>query len=339
MSAGFGTGLGAPSLSTAIGLAWNRLNVGLFGYYRDAGTIYLPSLAEWALSPGIVAAAGLVFLYVCENFPIFDKTWRERQWQRARFFPSFDKFSGVWYRTLAGGLRRTTMIGVLTIPLAWVLMYPAFADNPGVHESRIEPPLALDSERTTLSIDGNRGLLAVTFHHRDHQQRLEGESSCNNCHHLSMPKDHSTTCSRFHRHMKTETRIFDHSAHFIWITKQKKLEGLIPVNHSCAVCHRPVEPERRSTAVECLACHQTDMKPARPREITDDPAAPCGYQTAMHKTCIGCHRDRKERVQRPELDECANCHTPRSQKAPRISWSNIAATNKDLTAEAPRPKN
>ena len=43
---------------------WNRLNVGIFGYFRDAGTGTGPSLTEWALSLGVIAAAGLVFLYV-----------------------------------------------------------------------------------------------------------------------------------------------------------------------------------------------------------------------------------------------------------------------------------
>ena len=55
-----------------IGLLWNRLDVGIFGYFRDAGTIYLPSVIEWALSLGVIAAAALAFLYAVENLPIFD---------------------------------------------------------------------------------------------------------------------------------------------------------------------------------------------------------------------------------------------------------------------------
>jgi Ni/Fe-hydrogenase subunit HybB-like protein len=57
-------GVGVAAASAALGLALNRLDVGIFGYVRDAGTLYFPSLIEWAVSLGVVAAAGLVFFFM-----------------------------------------------------------------------------------------------------------------------------------------------------------------------------------------------------------------------------------------------------------------------------------
>ena len=50
--------LTAAGLAAAAGLALNRLDVGIAGYWRDAGTTYFPSLLEWVLGFGVIAAAG-----------------------------------------------------------------------------------------------------------------------------------------------------------------------------------------------------------------------------------------------------------------------------------------
>ena len=115
-------GLAAASISTALGLVWNRLNVGIFGYYRDAGTAYFPSLAEWALGLRILATAGMAFLFLSENLPIFDEAWQIRRRRQAGFLPSFDRLSGVWFRALAGGLHRTSLIAALAILFTWALL-------------------------------------------------------------------------------------------------------------------------------------------------------------------------------------------------------------------------
>jgi len=301
-------GLATVAGSTALGLVWNRLNVGVFGYYRDAGTVYLPSLTEWAVSLGILAAAAMVFLYACEYLPIFGGAWRDG---RTEFLPSFDRLSGVWDRVLASGVRRASMIAVATIPIAWAVLYPPFAADSGMSGQRIEPPLAVDAERTVLSLDGNRRLLAVEFPHVDHQKRLGGEASCKSCHHLSLPNDHSTPCSRCHQLMKGDTNIFNHTAHLRNVVEKENLQGLVPSNHSCAVCHESGRPKQASSAVTCLECHQSDMKPARTGEGPHFLELAAGYQTAMHKTCIACHREERERVNRADLADCSTCHQDR----------------------------
>ena len=79
-------GLAAAASCAVAGLVWNRLDVGIFGYFRDAGAIYVPSLIEWAVSLGVVAAAILVFVYAVENLPVFDTMWRGRREARQRSF-------------------------------------------------------------------------------------------------------------------------------------------------------------------------------------------------------------------------------------------------------------
>jgi len=317
-------GLATIAGSVALGLTWNRLNVGIFGYFRDAGEVYLPSLTEWAVSLGVFAAAGMVFLYACEYLPIFDDTWRIRLEERFVFLPSFDRLSGVWSRVLTSGVRRTSAIAVIVIALAWAVFYPPFSAGNGSSQDQITPPLAVDTERAILTLDGNRRLLAVTFPHKDHQDRLGGEESCNECHHLSLPNDNSTPCSRCHEHMTDDTNIFNHAAHLESVAVKENLAGMVPANHSCGECHTEGVAKQASTAVSCLECHETDMKPS---DIgRDDPHRlkwASSYKTAMHKNCIACHLEERERVERPDLAECSNCHEDRlpTNRATRLALS------------------
>ena len=108
-------GLGLSAGLAAAGLALNRLDVGIFGYWRDAGVPYFPSAVEWALGLGIIAAAGLVFLAIAANFPIFDEDWREGWARRKRFRPSFDAFTQVWNTALSNSLHRVTLIAVIVL--------------------------------------------------------------------------------------------------------------------------------------------------------------------------------------------------------------------------------
>ena len=85
--------LGLAAFSASAGLALNRMNVGIFGYFRDAGSVYFPSLAEWGLSLGVVAAAGLALLAFVEHFPVFEAGWKERRRAARISCTSFDSLS------------------------------------------------------------------------------------------------------------------------------------------------------------------------------------------------------------------------------------------------------
>jgi Ni/Fe-hydrogenase subunit HybB-like protein len=296
------------SAMAAFGLALNRLNVGIFGYFTDAKSAYLPSLNEWALSLGVIAAAGLVFLWVVENFAIFDDGWRRRHEARQEFMPTFDRASRVWQRALGGELNRASLVAVFALPVAWALLYPAAGSADRLSPSPATPPTALDAERAVLRIDGNRGGLVTVFPHREHQDRLGRKESCVRCHHLSLPGDHSTPCSRCHREMERATVLFRHEAHFSAVAASEGLRGWIPSNHSCTRCHEPTGTRGPDTVKPCLECHRKNMKPSR--EIKDQlgMAHAGGYREAMHGTCRACHRKERDRVERPDLADCATCH-------------------------------
>ena len=308
--------IGAAAASAAVGLVWNRLNVGVFGYFREAGTVYVPSLTEWALSLGVIAAAGIVFLFAVENLPIFSETGEE--WRRARqaFSPAFDRFSGVWRMTLASGLSRASLLAVVVVPLAWVFLFPAF-EKDGDARGPVRAPVAQDAERKVLRIDGDHGGVAVVFPHADHQRRLGGKLSCGRCHHLSLPTDHSTPCSRCHRDMERDTDIFDHRAHFAAVARRDHLDGWIPGNQSCRVCHSAEGPKQAATARPCLECHEKDMTPSRRVDAPLGLARASGYRVALHENCVACHEEEAATQERPTLGDCSTCHeTLRRREAP-----------------------
>jgi Ni/Fe-hydrogenase subunit HybB-like protein len=311
--------IGTAAAMAAIGLVWNRLNVGVFGYFRDAATVYVPSLTEWALSLGVIATAGLVYLFAVERLPIFGERGEADRVAAGRFTPAFDRFSGVWRMTFVRGLNRASLLGVLVVPVAWVLLYPPFHDHAGLHSSPVRPPVARDTERTVLRIDGNREGVAVVFPHADHQRRLGGRDSCRRCHHLSLPGDHSTPCSRCHRDMERETDIFDHAAHFEAVARRDRLPGWVPGNQSCRVCHAPAAPKGAQSARPCLDCHDKNMEPSRRPDSPLELARASGYRVALHENCVTCHEEEGVKQRRPGLPECSTCHEGLRPLGPRTS--------------------
>ncbi len=299
----------AAALAAALGLVLNRLDVGIFGYLRDARAVYVPSLAEWAVSLGLIAATGLVFLAVAERFPVFDDAWRQRGSSRRRFQAGFDSLSGVWRAALGERLRRVSLLAVLVVPVAWLALYPPYRSPDPCLTAAVQPPRAVDAGRAVLRIDGDgEGLWAVAFPHLDHRRRLGGERSCPRCHHLALPRDHATPCSRCHRLMHAETDLFDHGAHLASVAGKERLGGLHPGNRSCPYCHLPPRPASAIAVKPCLECHRDDMAPSLAFEAPGDLRRAPSYRTAFHRHCVPCHRREAERQGRPGLAECRHCH-------------------------------
>ncbi|MEW5995822.1 MAG: cytochrome c3 family protein, partial [Candidatus Zixiibacteriota bacterium] len=289
--------------------------------------VYFPSLVEWALSAGVVAAAGLIFFFIVENFAVFDESWKERLLRKGVFRAAFERWSHVWYAVLMSGLHRVTLIAVFAIPLAWVLLYPPYHNSrPTVTE--VQPAAGLDAMRTTLRIDGNRDGVLTDFAHADHQKRLGGEKSCAKCHHISLPQDKSTPCSRCHRDMACATVIFNHPEHTQAVAEKEHLTGWHPCNHSCSVCHVAGQPKTADNAKSCFECHKEDMWPVGRADSTCDLMSAGSFREAMHRTCIPCHHREKLNVDKPHLDECFTCHPslqPRSVAAAPRSDERFAA--------------
>jgi Ni/Fe-hydrogenase subunit HybB-like protein len=314
-------GLAIAAFLSSSGLVMNRMNVGIFGYFRDAGTIYFPSLAEWALSIGVIAGAALLFLFIVENISIFDTRWKERDNSRAVFKATFDSNSHVWQTALYSRTHRITLMAVFVLPLAFILMYPPYFQP---DDTIVTPAKGLDITRSILTIDGNQAGMQTEFPHLEHQSRLGADKSCCKCHHLSLPNDHSTPCSRCHRSMIQKTKIFNHSKHIRLVVKDQQLTGLYPQNHTCTFCHLSATAKTSKSAKGCNECHKKDMNMA----FYSDPPRTFlyanGYMEAMHKNCITCHTEQKTVQNKPFLNECASCHktlAPRNNTKTRISKS------------------
>jgi len=297
--------LGLAAFSASAGLGLNRVDVGIFGYFRDAGVTYFPSLAEWAVGFGVVAAGGLAFLFAVENFTIFDDGWKRRSVSKGIFKASYDTLLRVWNAVLVDGLHRVTLIAVFTIPVAWIVMYPPYSSAGQVD---VQPSVGLDTMREVLRIDGNRRGVFTDFPHAAHQERMGGEQSCTTCHHISMPGDNSTPCFRCHRSEVGESSIFDHLAHMRFVAEKEALTGLRPANLSCDRCHDADQPRTAASARACVDCHEKDMWPAGSEAEKIDLLMARGYHNAMHTLCIECHRKERERSGRENLGDCATCH-------------------------------
>ncbi len=291
-------GLAAAAAFAVLGLIMHRLDTGITGYVSWLGTPYWPSLPEIAFTLGIYAAGGLVFMFMAEYFDVFEKV----SWKR----PEEEKLEGdlteLWGWTTQSAPVRVSLLIVVAVPVA-VLLYSnsALKGFPLVKQS-IEAPMAMDAQRHTLLIDGNRNDNAVAFPHEKHKKLAEeitGEKlACDRCHHLSKPMDKNTACYHCHTDMMLEKTIFDHSLH------EKELGG----NKSCAECHELSEPESRANAKACAECHKKDMgmEPAATGERFNEKAP--GYENAMHESCVNCHEEQASVYNRPRLYECATCH-------------------------------
>ena len=298
-------GLGIAAFFASFGLALNRVDVGIIGYFPDAGTVYFPSLTEWSLSFGVIAAAIIVFLVAAENFSIFDEQWKVNKISKGIFKASFDSISRVWQTSLQGGLQRATIIGVFAIPIAFVFMYPRYLSE---NETNIVPVSGSDATRSILIMHSNIAGMSTEFPHLKHQNVLGKEKSCIECHHMSLPNDKSTPCSRCHRQMFAKSLIFNHEMHKVWVAQKRKISGFLPENKTCSICHKADQPKNINSAVGCLACHKEDMIIADTLNLAKQFIYAAGYLDVMHKMCIGCHQKRKEQLNRPNLDQCSNCH-------------------------------
>jgi Ni/Fe-hydrogenase subunit HybB-like protein len=299
--------IGLAAFSAVFGLALNRLDVGIFGYFRDAAVVYFPSLIEWAVGLGVVAAAGLVLFFVVEHFPIFSEQLPVVRSRAGLLRLSYGSLRQLWNTVLTDSLHRVSLIAVFTIPLAFVLMYPPYY-NSSVSASAVRPATGVDVERTILRVDGDGRGVAATFAHADHQKRLGDSASCRHCHHISLPHDRSTSCSRCHRYMNVPTVIFDHGSHVVSVARDEQLGGWYPANHSCTVCHPEQSPKTSVNAADCMKCHKDNMfLVGLPR---NDPRLRLAnsFREAMHRTCVSCHKESAVGTGKPHLDECLTCH-------------------------------
>ncbi|MFZ5979156.1 MAG: NrfD/PsrC family molybdoenzyme membrane anchor subunit [Candidatus Zixiibacteriota bacterium] len=300
-------GVAMAAGSAVLGLALNRLNVGIFGYFHNAAELYFPSLIEWAVTLAVVAAAGLVFFFIAEHFPIFSNFPPAERSQAGLFRLPFGSLRQMWNTVLTDSLHRVSLIAVFVIPLAFILMYPPYYSDPDA-DQLVRPASGVDRERTVLDIDGNHNGLRTEFAHAEHQKRLGDSASCDKCHHVSLPNDKSTPCSRCHRHMNAPSCIFNHENHLKFVAEDARLAGWRPENHSCLQCHPDDSPKTAANAKDCLTCHDKNMFLSGHFLADIDLKQANSFMEAMHLTCVECHKKEADRLDKPHLSDCSTCH-------------------------------
>jgi len=303
------SGLTAAALCAVSGLVLNRLDVGIMGLLRTADVTYFPTFAEICLSVGIMAMAGLVFVYLVEYFPVFEERPARDLVPADASAAELAALGRGWMFPLVTARARASFLFVLAVSLAMGL----FAGNAlqGIDHTRapVEPPLGLDETRRVLLLDGNRNMHAVAFDHRAHRDRLKNKD-CKLCHHMDLPNDKSSSCYRCHRDMREPTSIFSHDRHV----------NRLGDKWSCTECHDNGQPKRAGHTMACRGCHEKDMGLT---EAEFRFMAP-GYADAMHGSCVPCHeREAEQKGTRP-LAECACCHNQGPAKPPGKPGTGIA---------------
>lgn len=332
-------GLAAAAALAILGLAMHRADTGIVGFFRSAGTAYFPTAAEIVIGLGIVAAAGLVFFFLVEHFHVFGPppvhlapeaglappesvppwTWKEIR----GMFISFAAF-------------RIAIILVLAPPLSFWLFQDNFFHAFEAKTQPALPPTGEDSARTLLKIDANRKDGAVNFPHLAHQQLMGGESSCTICHHLALPRDHSTACWRCHRDMTLPSTLYFPLRHrniFIRLgtstdpREPDRLKTLVA--RACQDCHPSERPDSEQMnyhlesagkmaelaeykgpglARACYRCHLQDMPGMAAYQNQPINFMVPAYLDAMHGRCLVCHRKSAKETANPELGNCKTCH-------------------------------
>jgi Ni/Fe-hydrogenase subunit HybB-like protein len=275
------------------GVVLNRVNVGGLAHTGRGDALYIPAWTEFAVSAGVVAGAGLAFLFCVERFAI----WHERPADPDADplkLPEFDKVGTTWLGAPAAADRTVYSMAFIIAAALGFAMLPSTAET----TSRGVEPMAARGARggEALWIDGNLDGTGVAFPHDLHKEREGGQSSCVKCHHMNLPRDRASRCAECHRDMWQPSDAFGHDRH------ASPSGGRL----SCLQCHAADAPRSASSAKPCTACHRDLVPEGAVRVVRQYDAA--GYVQAMHGLCISCHTRVMVARKKPDLGRCATCH-------------------------------
>lgn len=278
--------------SSVVGFLLHRVNASGLAHVGITGSNYFPYWTEFVVSIGIVAGAGLVFLWIEEHFPVdpgaLDAGRASKQLQLFEL-PRLGSLR-VW---LGDGGFATRRVYSLAFVLALALGLTLTPWQPIVQASPVERARGGANELLV-----GYPLGTVRFAHAAHVERL-GHDSCGTCHHANMPGDTGTPCTECHADLYLPSEVFSHDRHVA------ALEG----NASCTGCHQPGQPLAAPVTRACSSCHPVG-KPASPWATRYASTTAPGLRPAAHKLCIGCHTREASRLEppRPDLARCATCH-------------------------------
>jgi Ni/Fe-hydrogenase subunit HybB-like protein len=286
----------AASLAV-FGIVLNRLDVGGIAHPRPDGSFYLPSWSEVTISAGVVSLATLVFLFMIERFKVWEERPADPDLDPTKL-PELNPVGSTWLGVPAVAARTTYSLGfVLAASLGFGLLHVQAAAVRGVDPT----PVHQARGGEVLFIDGNLDGFGVAFKHAEHKKRLGeklgGEkNSCVICHHMNLPRDENSACSRCHRDQYLPTDAFRHSWH----------SSPSGANLSCAQCHAKGQVRGAASAARCDKCHK-NLVPAG-ATITVKQYRAVAYTEAMHRMCLGCHVKKAKENNKPEMTRCAWCH-------------------------------
>ncbi|OGL44478.1 MAG: hypothetical protein A2161_12290 [Candidatus Schekmanbacteria bacterium RBG_13_48_7] len=323
----------AISTMALTGMSLNRINVAGLATLSRTKSLYFPAWSEWAVTLGILSAAGLFFLFSVEYFSIF--TGIRKPLLTKEYKPGlFDHTD--WKNMIFGGnffgeaqlysLAFIVAVGLCMGFLSDDAVFGVTPDKTPVYDARmsevikvknetdggarffipesVSMPLPDHEKKNVLMIDGNRNGRYVFFDHDMHITENGGkETSCRNCHHMNNPFESASRCSSCHSDMYLAADIFNHTYHM------NKMGG----NKGCTKCHTDLSrPKTYSNTVTCESCHMK-MRVENSlinEKITEKNTVAPSYMDAMHKLCITCHK--KMQSERKNLGEnfsrCPTCH-------------------------------
>jgi Ni/Fe-hydrogenase subunit HybB-like protein len=282
------------------GLIMHRIDTGIVGYFRSSDAVYIPSISEFVLSFGVLAAAGLFYFFLIEKFHVLDAPDDHHDGEKAEAHAEPEVTP--WTRQelealLTGpGAQRVARNLIIFVPLTIL----ALRDQATGAFHPIEQPvagavLAGDAMRTILHLDANRNGMVTAFGHEKHKVEfkkvyaIEEKATCAKCHHLDLPRDNNTSCRRCHRDMELDTPLFDFERHKDRFASDEEAEAFLTVDMNnpvavyevCVQCHGGTETEALASTREGeargkeperageIAAAAAKLASARPKPVVD----------------------------------------------------------------------
>jgi Ni/Fe-hydrogenase subunit HybB-like protein len=330
-------GLSLGAGFAVIGLVLHRVDTGIVGYFRTANETYFPNLSELVLSFGILAGAGLLFLFFVSRFHILDES-PEASAAAARAAKATDHHDDhevkmwtreeTWAVMTGEGATRALRVLVIAVPLTWI----AFGNQATGAFRPIAQPVnaavvAVDHMRNDFRLDADRNGFHADFPHQFHKQELmklhsiTEEETCIKCHHLSLPNDHNTSCRRCHRDMELDTHIFspaNHADRFeteadrAWPQQRQSSSLRLSPGARAKLAAADLD-DRLQTYSACSECHKDNMAGLADYEKKGLSLVAPGYKHAMHGSCLTCHRLRERTLEEDPAkptgrSNCLFCH-------------------------------
>ncbi len=301
------TGQWIASSLVVIGMVFNRLNVGGVTMLSVTGDSYVPSWMEVSISLGVVSSAILVFLFVIENFNVWNLRPVDPQAQPDTL-PSFDYSSHAWLGVPnVASITKYSLAFIFAFSFGMAVIPAKQLHSKGILEIEVNRA----SGKEILFINGNRDDNLVSFPHEEHINRV-GKENCNKCHHYVLPNYKSSNCWECHSSMYQRVDFFKHDWH----------SSASGANLKCFDCHMRGVTKNSSSAKQCTDCHPS---------YNFSEASGCGfekyftysYADAMHNLCVTCHTEKsKELVDAKNLSLCSTCHKiePPESIALNLNW-------------------